>query len=302
MLIRPLAEEFLTHLHVERRFRPNSIRAYDRDLHTFLRFLEERSHPPTVESVTPELLREYMSWLSGRELGAATLRRRFHGLRSFWAYLCDWHEVARNPFRRISLPRPPHRSPVFLTREEVGALLAATESTRFVVRGIRDHAVLTLLVCTGLRRQEVLDLQLPDVDLREAVLRVRNGKGGRARIVPLLPDAIAALRDWLELRPCCDHRFLFTNHMRAPLGIKGIHDLFRRALRRSGIEKPGVTLHTLRHTFATLMLRGGCDLRSLQSLLGHASLETTAIYLHSDLKSLRRAVDTLSLRLEEDNR
>ena len=295
MDLRPLSEDFLTHLRVERRLSPYTTFAYDHDLRTFFRFLVKEDQSPVVDAVSPELLRRYLVWLESRDLAVATIRRRFHGLRSFWTYLCDWHDVTRNPFRRVTLPKRPESAPAFLTPDEVHRLLDATEANRYVARGIRDQAAVTMLVYTGLRRQELLDLTLSDVDLEEGLVRIRRGKGGRGRVVPLLPEVVAALRDWLEFRPSCDHAGLFMNHMHQPLGRHGLHNLFRRALRVSGIRREGITLHTLRHTFATLMLRGGCDLRSLQRLLGHASLETTAIYLHSDLASLRRAVDAISL-------
>jgi site-specific recombinase XerD len=297
-----LADDFLTHLRVERRLSPHTTFAYDHDLRTFFRFLVTEKQPLTVDAVSPELLRRYLVWLEGRGLEVATIRRRFHGLRSFWTYLCDWHDVPRNPFRRVTLPKRPESAPAFLTPEEVGRFLDATEANRYVARGLRDRAALTMLVYTGLRRQELLDLSLSDVDLEEGLVRVRRGKGGRGRVVPLVPEVISALRDWLEFRPSCDHARLFVNHMNQPLGRRGLHDLFRRALRISGIQREGMTLHTLRHTFATLMLRGSCDLRSLQRLLGHASLETTAIYLHSDLSSLRRAVDAISIGPSYANR
>jgi len=293
--LRPLVAEFLTHLRVERRLSPHTISAYDHDLRTFFRFLVKDNESPVVDAVSPELLRRYLVWLESRDLAAATIRRRFHGLRSFWTYLCDWHDVTRNPFRRVALPKRPESAPSFLTPEEVHRLLDATEANRYVARGIRDRAVVTMSVYTGLRRQELLDLALHDVDLEEGIVRVRRGKGGKGRVVPLLPEVVSALRDWLELRPSCDHPMLFVNHMRQPLGRHGLHHLFRRALRIAGIRQEGVTFHTLRHTFATLMLRGGCDLRSLQQLLGHSSLETTAIYLHTDLTSLRRAVGGLTI-------
>ena len=177
--LKSLGEEFLTYLEVERHVSPNTVRAYGNDMRWFLRFLAEREIEASVESVTPQLLRDYLVWLEGRHLSVTTIRRYFDALRSLWNYLCDWHDVTQNPFRRISLPKPPQNPPVFLTPAEVQRLIKATEDTRFVVRGIRDRAVITLMVCTGVRRQEALNLQLTDIDLKEGVLRVENGKGKR---------------------------------------------------------------------------------------------------------------------------
>jgi len=295
MQLERLAEEFLNYIVTERRFSPQTVQAYSHDLRTFQRFLNSRGIAPTLECLTPEVLRAYLSWLDGRDLKSTTIRRRFHGLRSLWRYACDWHGRSGNPFRQVQLPQPAVGARSVLSPEEVRHLLDATEETRYVARGIRDRAVLTLLVSTGLRRQEVLDLTLHDIDLVDGLVRVRRGKGNRSRVVPLVPEAKSALEDWLEFRESCQHTMLFINHMKQPLGIHGLHGLFRRALRRTGIKRSGITLHTLRHTFATLALRSGCDLRSLQSVLGHASLETTALYLHTDLGSLRRAVSGFSI-------
>ncbi|MCJ7749590.1 MAG: site-specific integrase, partial [Armatimonadetes bacterium] len=103
MDLRPLADDFLTHLRVERRLSPYTTFAYDHDLRTFFRFLVKEDQSPVVDAVSPELLRRYLVWLESRDLAVATIRRRFHGLRSFWTYLCDWHDVTRNPFRRVTL-------------------------------------------------------------------------------------------------------------------------------------------------------------------------------------------------------
>jgi len=109
------------------------------------------------------------------------------------------------------------------------------------------------------------------------------------RLVPLVPEAIGAVEDWLEFRPVCKHRFLFSTLTRKPLGRHGLQDLFRKALMSAGITRPGISVHTLRHTSATLLLRNGCDLMSIKEMLGHASLESTAIYLHVDMASLQAA-------------
>jgi len=119
------------------------------------------------------------------------------------------------------------------------------------------------------------------------------------RMVPLVPEAIEAVRDWLEFRTDCHHRCLFCTLTRKPLGRNGLHALFRKALRNAAICRPGITLHSLRHSFASLLLKNGCDLVSIKELLGHASLESTSIYLHVERAALQEAVARHPLRADD---
>ena len=142
----------------------------------------------------------------------------------------------------------------------------------------------------GLRRAEVVGLEVSDVDLRSRWLRVRRGKGGKGRSVPLVPEAAEAVGDWLELRPEVDHGALFVGIHGERLNVGGMAKVFRDVADRAGVDREGVTLHTLRHTFASLLLQEGCDLIAIQELLGHADLSSTAIYLHMDASHLQGAV------------
>jgi site-specific recombinase XerD len=143
-----------------------------------------------------------------------------------------------------------------------------------------------LLFC-GLRRQELLDLRLRDVDLRSRWLKVSNGKGQKGRSVPLVPEAAAALNDWIEFRPEVDHDYLFSGIGGKRLGKNGLIGIFNRVGEEAGVLRKGVSLHTLRHTFASLLVQYGCDLMSIKEALGHADLSTTSIYLHLDAAHLQ---------------
>jgi len=141
-----------------------------------------------------------------------------------------------------------------------------------------------------LRRAEVVGLKLSDVDLRSGWLKVRNGKGGKGRSILLVREPREAVMDWLEFRPESDHEYLFTGLHDEPLGNNGVSRMFKRVAKNAGVLRDGVSLHTLRHIFASLLLQKGCDLISIKEILGHADLSSTAIYLHMDASHLRAAV------------
>jgi site-specific recombinase XerD len=163
--------------------------------------------------------------------------------------------------------------------------------------GFRNRAMISVLLFCGLRRQELADLKLSDLDLEARWLKVQRGKGGKGRSIPLAPEAVGAIADWLEFRPEADHEYLLTGLGGRRLEKNGLVRVFHEVAKRAGVDRRGVSLHTLRHTFASLLLQEGCDLVSIQELLGHADLSTTAIYLHLDAAHLQGAVERHPLRL-----
>lgn len=289
MLIEDVAREFFVYLDAEKGCSPSTIEAYRSDLKLFLAFLQEDSCPAEVERVAPDVLRRYLASMSAAGLSASTRGRRLYALRSLWQYLETADLVTENPCRKVSAPRRSQHLPNHLTADECARLLAACDDSHYVDLAFRDRALLAVLIYQGLRRAEVLGLQLGDVDLEEMTLLVRRGKGGTSRLLPLAESAADALADWQEMRPDCASSALFTTRGGHPMSIKDLQRMFRRTVARAGLRE-GITLHTLRHTFATLLLREGVDVRTLQRLLGHASIETTALYLHLDTEDLRGAI------------
>ena len=290
MQIEPLYEEFLSYLEVERDYSPLTVCAYRSDGKFFCTALAELGSECAVESVTQQTVRQYISLLRGRGLRSSSIARRLCSLRSFWKYLRDCEYTVRDPFLKISTPKKASRLPVYLSAEECAALLQGAERQRSVFLAFRDKAVLATLVFAGVRRGELLKLTVGSVDVQGRKLLVQKGKGNKARVVPLAEPLAEALQDWLELRPACHHDALFTTQGRAPMGIRGLTSALRRALEQAGIRKPGITLHSLRHSFACLLLQNGCDLYSLSKMLGHTRLDTTAVYLQTTVEHLRSAL------------
>jgi site-specific recombinase XerD len=290
MLIQDVAREFFVYVNAERGCSPATISAYRSDLKLFCEFLRERGTPPEVEAVTPDVLRSYVAAMSASGLAPATRARRLHALRSLWRYLELADLVNENPTRKIATPKRDQRLPSYLTVEEAALLIGACDDNHYVDLAFRDRAILTVLIYQGLRRAELLGLGLNDVNVASMTLLVRRGKGGKSRLLPLAGPAAEAIEDWLEFRPHSDSSALFVTRGGCAMRPTDLNRMFRRTVERSGIRRDGVTLHTLRHTFATLLLKEGVDVRTLQRLLGHASIETTALYLHLETDDLRGAL------------
>ena len=176
--------------------------------------------------------------------------------------------------------------PPYLSAQECAALLVAAERQGSVLLAFRDKAALATLIFSGVRRGELLNLRVRSVDLGDEKLVVEKGKGNKTRVLPLVPRLHQALADWLELRPACEHDFLFTTQWGARMSKRGLTS----ALRGARITKPAITLHSLRHSFACLLLQNGCDLFSLSKMLGHTRLDTTAVYLQATVEHLRSAL------------
>ena len=291
MRIEPLYQEFLTYLSVERNCSPLTVTAYQSDGRLFLASLADQSELPEIESVTRLVVRQYIVWLRNRGLKPSSVARRIHSLRSFWNYLWDSDYTDTNPFRKLTLPKQSRALPVYLSEEECRRLLDAAGKQSGSFLACRDKAILTLMIFTGARRSEVLELTWANVDPNQGTVRFVGAKGDKTRVVPLAADAAGLLRDWRELRPAdCEHGYVFTTKWGARLGKRGLTSALGRALADSGIEKDNVTLHKLRHSFACLLLANGADLHCLQAMLGHTRLDTTGIYLHATAENLREAM------------
>jgi len=289
MTLQDAVAEFLAYLEHERNCSPLTITSYKSAFKRFLEFLDERGVPPKLQNVTTSVVRQYVASLSQAGYAPSTVGRRVASLKSVFNYLCNCEYVIGNPLAPVSMPKRKRGIPTYLSPEECRRLLDATNQNHYCLLAFRDKAILGTFIYTGIRRGELLSLRLGDIDFDARTLTVRDGKGGKGRVVPLCNELIELLRDWRELRPECEHHVLFTTRRGEALSKHGVQDAFHRARKAAGIDK-GATIHSLRHSFATALLQSGADLVSLQRLLGHSSLDTTAIYLHVQMDDLREAV------------
>ena len=293
------AERYLDHLVVERGLSENTLAAYRRDLRRYVAFLDRRRvrGPGAVEEGT---IRSFVASLSastygpeGKPYRAASVARALSAVRSFHRFLLREGVTDRDPAAGVPQPRLPRSLPRPLPVEEVRRLLEAPDEDS--TTGLRDRAILELLYGSGLRISELTGLDVDDVDLEEGSLRVL-GKGGKEREVPLGSfgrDAVGAYltRGRPALATGAGRGALFLNARGGRLSRQSCARSLGRYVRQAGIERR-VTLHTLRHSFATHLLEGGADGRVVQELLGHASVATTQIYTLVTSQHLREVYET----------
>ncbi len=287
-----LAQDFFVYLEAERGYSALTVSAYRSDLSQLFAFMQQSGAALEPDAVSTHTARRWVVHLRREGLSSNTIARHIYSLRSFWRYLLDFEIVDHDPLRQVSPPKRPERLPTYLSETELRQLLQAAAEHRVEYCAIRNYAIIATFAYTGIRRGELLGLRLDHVDLSEGTLRIEDGKGGKTRILPLLDEAGDALAEWLAVRRDNGHDRVFTTTHGNRLYASRLQIIWKSILERSGITKRGVTMHTLRHTFATLLLRSGkCDLASLQKLLGHSRLDTTAIYLHVGPQQLREAVE-----------
>ncbi|HEY3960668.1 MAG TPA: site-specific tyrosine recombinase XerD [Solirubrobacteraceae bacterium] len=291
--IERLILDFLAYLELERGLSRNTLQAYRSDLLQFAGHLDHQGLD--VLHVRHAELAVFLSELATGDEGrapvaAATLARKVACLRSFYRHLRREGTIVHDPTAELRGPPKTQRLPRVLTREEVSRLLREPKGAE--PRALRDRALLELMYACGLRASEAVVLELGDIDLEEGMLRAR-GKGSKERLVPIGRQAVTALRAYCARgRPALvgarvESR-LFVNRRGSGLTRQGLYKIVQARARGAGLQEK-MSPHTLRHTFATHLLAGGCDLRSLQEMLGHADLATTQIYTHLSAERLKDA-------------
>jgi len=285
-----LYTEYLTH---EQGARPTTLVGYKSGLRRFQRFILTRySDEPRLDGVTEEDVRSYLYSLSRKGLRPRSLRGAIYPIRSLFAMAKDRGYVAHNPAQAIKLPRKDAAVRETVSDEELTQLLAGCERERDARRRSMMKAVLAVLIYAGLRRQELLDLQVGDIELEERKVTVRCGKGGKARSLFVCQACVTAIREWLGARPKSPHPFLFVTDRRRRLGEVGLAQLLEEVKCLADLrDHQNIKPHSIRHAAATRLLRNGADLRSIQQFLGHSQLQTTAIYLHTDEQQLQKIAE-----------
>ena len=277
-----LVLDFVAYLEFERGLSRNTLEAYRSDLLQFGRFLDDRG--VTALTAEPVDIADFLASLSGadgRTASPATVNRKQACLRSFYKHLRREEILDGDPTAKLAAPRKSRKLPRVLTRGEVDKLLEQPSGTEPIA--LRDQALLELMYACGLRASEATGLEVTDLDLDELVLRA-YGKGSKERLVPIGRTAADAVRRYLERgRPqligASVEPHLFVNFRGAALSRQGLYKIVQRHARSAGLADR-MSPHTLRHTFATHLLAGGCDLRAVQEMLGHADVATTQLYTH----------------------
>jgi integrase/recombinase XerD len=282
----PLLEEFARYLSLERGLSPRTVSAYASDVGAFLAWAAARKIEPG--SAGKGILDDFLWDEKSRGLMATSLFRKVEALKSFFAYQAIEGRLPENPAENLKGPRTPKRLPKYLSKQDAARLLAAPGGSSY--EDVRERAMLELLYAAGLRVTELLTLTPEAANLSEGWVRV-VGKGSKERMVPVHARALSALKIYLAVR---ERRFkspspeLFLGRSGRKLSRVQFWRRLAELGRRAGLRTP-VHPHLLRHTFATHMLEGGADLRSVQEMLGHADLSTTQIYTHLDAAALKSA-------------
>jgi integrase/recombinase XerC len=315
----PLVQQFLDYLRLEKHFSDYTVKSYGADLIQFGQFLsgeigQHNAEPPlnvafpeTPQSLDekhikaePLQIREFLAYLYAQNYTKSTTARKLATLRSFYKFLIRKGSVTVSPLATIRTPKQEKRLPKCLDLEQVQKLLDAPGDADLL--SARDKAMLEVLYSSGIRVSELVELKLEDIDLVEGVLRV-TGKGRKDRLTPIGSQAINAVRKYLEMRQA-DPKLsndgnarVFLNKHGEPLSTRSVRRKLDKYLVQAGLD-PGISPHTLRHSFATHLLNNGADLRSVQELLGHQSLSTTQIYTHLTTSRVKEAYDNAHPRAD----
>jgi integrase/recombinase XerC len=304
----PLVRDYLDYLDAQRNFSAHTIRGYAADLGQFCRFLltgpdgdanEDDSDPDAGEierrilSARPANVRAYLAAMRTAGLSNATIARKLSSLRSFYKHLIRIGRVDASPVSAVRTPRQRRRLPKCLDPKQVAALLEAPDTDTLL--GARDRAMLETIYSSGLRVSEVVSLNVEDLDEFSEALRIR-GKGRKERLVPLGSKAMEAIEHYLRHRRAqqdngaAGRGALFVNRRGNRITQRSVRRMLDKYLKEAGLDAR-VSPHALRHSFATHMLNAGADLRSVQEMLGHASLSTTQIYTHLTSRRLKEVYD-----------
>lgn len=288
----PHVADFLRYLEVSRAASPHTVKAYAQDLKALEAYLEPQG--VAIEAASHLHLRGFLG-VQSVALKASSRARRLAGIKAFYKFLARRKVIAANPARRVKTPKLPQRLPRAVPVDEAFALMDAPDGEALL--GLRDRAMLEVLYGSGLRVSELVGLSLKSLDLEAGVVRVL-GKGNKERICPLSEPAVEALEAWLARRgellakPAKkqDPDALFLNFRGGRLTARSVERQLDKYVRALALDRK-LSPHALRHSFATHLLAGGADIRSIQELLGHASLSTTQRYTAVSFEQLQKVYD-----------
>jgi integrase/recombinase XerD len=288
MIANPLAERYLSHLRVEGGLSINTVEAYRRDLSKFHSYIHQAGIVP-LRLLTPEILRGFLRSLHEARLSRASTVRCLSALRGWFRFLIRERLIEENPIVGLTAISRGSRLPATLSQQDVMALLDLAAAP--TPEDLRDRTMVEVLYATGLRVSELVTAEVTQVNLDVGYLKI-TGKGAKQRLVPMGEGARRLLQQYVEearprLLKARASRYVFVSRRGGPLTRQAFWKLLRLRARRAGVTQV-ISPHMLRHSFATHLLEGGADLRSVQVMLGHANIATTQIYTHIEREHLKR--------------
>ena len=279
-----LIDEFLTYLRIDKGYSENTINSYKIDLEKFLNFNKNIN----IDTISNDDLKKYVKHLKEEKLNEKSISRNISCLKSFYKFLVIQKYVSKNPSDAIFIPKVKKSLPKILTEEEVLSLLDVDLTDNY---SYRNKAMLELIYATGLRVSELVNLKLEDIDLNQDIVRTM-GKGSKERIIPIGDYAKEYLEKYLyEYRGTMlkknNNEYIFLNNHGKKMSRQGFFKIIKQIAKEKGI-KTDLSPHTLRHSFASHLLKYGADLRTIQELLGHSDISTTQIYTHITNEELKK--------------
>lgn len=280
-----LKDEFLVYLENIKKYSNNTIINYDLDLEKFESFINMKKI--SIKSIEYKDILDFISYLKDNH-NSSSINRCLSSLRTYYNYLIKEKILDNNPFNLIHSMKKEKKLPEYFKYDEYEMLVDSIDTSNDL--GIRNKCIFEVLLCTGCRVEELVNIKLRDIDLNKQEVKVL-GKGNKERIVYLGSYAINSINEYLSVRSNLlknkTNNYLFLNHLGNKITTRGIRDIIDKILLKSS-TKLKITPHTFRHSFATMLLKEGCDLKSVQELLGHVSLSTTSIYTHVSNEELKR--------------
>ena len=270
--------EYIRELSINKNYSENTIEAYKRDLNEYFSYLKNNNK--NYLSIDYDSIRKYLSYLNDKKDTNTTISRKISSLRGFYSYFRLNEKIKNNPFKLINLPKKEQKLPRFFYYNELEELFAACDTSTSL--GQRNLAILEVLYATGTRVSELINIKLEDINFSEKQIKVL-GKGNKERIVFLGEYAVDALEDYLNDGYLFLNKYnldyVFLNHLGNKITRRGIEDILTKLIKKTSIDKK-ISPHMIRHSFATHLLNEGCDLESVQEMLGHENISATAIYTH----------------------
>lgn len=287
-------EKFIQYLMAERNYSKHTARAYSVDMYAFADFVKKNKNIELAQC-DKNIIRDYLASLYNKNLKKSSIIRKLAVLKSFYKFLVISDIIKVNPTVSMATPKKDKRIPVFITEQEITKLFDLADID------LRDRAMIELLYSSGIRIEELVSRNLKDIDLLSGTLKV-FGKGSAERIVPVGDKCLIAIKNYIDERrqkglDCSINAPMFLNVQGKRITSRGARKVLHGWFVKAGLAKK-VSPHTLRHTFATHLLDHGCDIRSVQQMLGHKNLSTTQIYTHVTLESLRKVYNSAHPRVK----
>jgi integrase/recombinase XerC len=289
-------DAFFQYMEVEKRTSDHTLKSYQRDIKQLINYCSSQQYQ-NWNLVQPSDIRKHIANRHRNGISSKSLQRELSAIRSFYNYLLKKHIVSSNPANHIRAPKQERKLPKVLDVDQVFGILETNPDSPLE---IRDLAMFELFYSSGLRLSELANLNIGDIDFTDHSLRVRYGKGGKQRELPIGSKAIAAIKKWLTYRTETTDEALFTSTKGQRIGQRSIQLRLDRWCKKIGLPEH-VHPHMLRHSFASHLLESSQDIRAVQELLGHSNLSTTQIYTHLDFQHLADVYDKTHPRAKKTN-